>query len=97
MALSTETQSKVVEIFGMRYPLQVGVDEVEMIEEISKFVDTEMRKYSNLKTTEGVAKIAVLAALNITSELFKERNKNQTLEDLIETKTKEILDLPSEF
>lgn len=97
MAVKTETQSKIVEIFGTRYPLQVGADEVGMIEEISKFVDTEMRKYSNLKTTEGVTKIAVLAALNITSELFKEKSKTRTLESLIETKTKEILDLPSGF
>lgn len=97
MAVSTETQSKVVEIFGMRYPLQVGIDEVEMIEEIAKYVDSEMRKNSSLKTTEGVIKVAVIAALNITSELFKERNKSKYLKELIESKTQEILELPSNF
>ncbi|MCC7431599.1 cell division protein ZapA [bacterium] len=89
------TETKKVEIYGVTYPLKVDTESSKEMEKIAAHVDFEMKSL-NLKTS-NMTQIAVLAALNITSTLFKERRKMLELEKMVETKTNEILDLQKKF
>ena len=61
-----------VNIYGNDYPIK-GSTDVEYIRKVAKYVDTKMREVNKSVASESTLKIAILAALNITDELFKER------------------------
>ncbi len=65
-----------VNIFNKIYVLRSGSD-VEHLRRIAKLVDERMHQIASQRTTHDVAKIAVLAALNIADEM-------QSLVDLYE-------------
>lgn len=65
-----------VNIFGTEYRIR-GTEEAEYIRKAAMYVDAKMREVavsSSLSTTQ----VAVLAALNIVDELFKEQAKKDT-------------------
>ena len=61
-----------VEIFGRRYELR-ATDSSKRVEELAKFVDERMRQAAELSPHVDTAKLAVLVALNIADELFREQ------------------------
>lgn len=61
-----------VNIYGNDYPIKGNTD-VEYIRKVAKYVDTKMREVNKSVASESTLKVAILAALNITDELFKER------------------------
>ena len=61
-----------VEIFGRRFELRAA-DSSKRVEELAKFVDERMRQAAELSPHVDTAKLAVLVALNIADELFKEQ------------------------
>ena len=70
-----------VNIYGNDYPIKGNTD-VEYIRKVAKYVDTKMREVNKSVASESTLKVAILAALNITDELFKERSgKGDSLED----------------
>ena len=65
-----------VEIFGQRLGLRADGD-AERLEELARFVDSRMREIAERSSSVDTVKIAVLTAMNIADELFRERETDQ--------------------
>jgi cell division protein ZapA len=78
--MSQDEGSVTVEIFGQEYRIKGDADPEHMAR-IARFVDGKMKEVARGTSVGSVAKIGILAALNIADELFKEREeKLQVLE-----------------
>jgi len=66
-----------VNIYGTEYPLK-GSTDPDYMNEVAKYVDTKMKEINKNISIDSSLKVAILAALNITDELFRERNKDLT-------------------
>lgn len=62
-----------VNIYGNDYPIKGNTD-VEYIRKVAKYVDNKMREVDKSTANDSTLKVAILAALNITDELFRERS-----------------------
>jgi|SRR5689334_3599191 cell division protein ZapA len=65
-----------VEIFGQFYNVRADGDP-ESIRELARFVDGKMREIAERAPTVDPQKIAILAALNIADELFRNRERHR--------------------
>ncbi len=83
------TTATEVEIFGALYHVR-GDKDPEYLRELAEVVDTKMRDISQQVTTIDTAKIAILAALNVTDELFQCRKKQEGDRVEIEEKVTEL-------
>jgi len=79
-----------VEIFGHQYTLKGEADET-YARELATFVDRKMNEMAG--HTKGVhpTKLAILAAINISHELFQLKNRQQEKEASLGEKTKDII------
>ena len=66
-----------VNIYGTEYPIK-GTTDVEYIKRVAQYVDGKMREVNKNISIDSSLKVSILAALNITDELFKEREKRTT-------------------
>ena len=66
-----------VNIFGTEYPVKGDADP-DYIEEVAAYVDAKMKEVARSLTVKSSTKVAVLAALNITDELFQARSSADT-------------------
>ena len=74
-----------VNIFGTDYPIKGDADP-EYVEKIAQYVDEKMREVSRYLSLPSTTKVAILAAMNITDELFKERTEREkTITELEES------------
>ena len=62
-----------VNIYGTEYPVK-GEADADYIEEVAAYVDGKMQEVARSLTVKSTTKVAVLAALNITDELFRARS-----------------------
>lgn len=60
-----------VEIFGRRFELRAA-EPSEHLQELAGYVDRRMREIAEVSPHVDTAKLAVLTALNIADELFRE-------------------------
>ena len=67
---SKVTTATEVEIFGALYHVR-GDKNLEYLRELADEVDQKMREIAQQVSTVDTAKIAILAALNLTDELFQ--------------------------
>jgi cell division protein ZapA len=63
-----------VEIAGQRYPIRSGLDE-RYVTELAAYVDQKMRAASDSAPASDMLGLAVLVALNIADEFFRERER----------------------
>ena len=70
-----EPDSVTVSIYGQEYTLKGG-DNSDYVQKVAKFVDERMNEVAGNSTVASTAKIAILAAVNIADELFRERQKS---------------------
>jgi cell division protein ZapA len=90
--ISTGNESTVrVTILGQEYPVRAAAD-AEYIREIASFLDARMRMIHVSEPDRSALKVAVLAALNLTDEVFTLRRERQELVDHFERKVKEFTD-----
>lgn len=83
-----EPESVTVSIYGQEYTLKGG-DDSEYVQKVAKFVDERMMEVAGISSgnasVTSTAKVAILAAVNIADELFREQQKRLesmvTLED----------------
>jgi cell division protein ZapA (FtsZ GTPase activity inhibitor) len=61
-----------VDIFGRRFELRASGSD-ERLQELARYVDGRMRELAEVSPHVDTARLAVLAALNIADELFRER------------------------
>jgi cell division protein ZapA len=65
-----------VEIAGQRYPIRSVLDE-RYVTELAAYVDQKMRAAADAAPASDMLGLAVLVALNVADELFRERNQQQ--------------------
>jgi cell division protein ZapA (FtsZ GTPase activity inhibitor) len=97
--MSQEKTLMEVSIFGQTLKLR-GDANPELTLKLAEFVDQKMREavpstmsLSNVLYNERIARVAILAALNIAEELFQLRADKETEKNLIEEKAGVLLSL----
>lgn len=77
--MQDKKQSVRVNIFGEDYPIKGDAD-AGYIQEVAGYVDQKMKEVCERMSNKLPLRVAVLAAMSITDELFKERtDKEQKL------------------
>ena len=69
-----------VEIAGQRYPIRSTLDE-RYVTELAAYVDQKMRAASESAPSSDMLGLAVLVALNIADEYFRERGQQSSSND----------------
>lgn len=81
-----------VQIAGQRFALRGDEDERAM-RDMAGYVDSRMKELQKQSRTADTQSLAVLAALQITEELFKERRALADLKKRIREKSSALLHL----
>ena len=84
--MSGDKGSDTVEIYGQEYKIR-GDTDPEHMAEIAQYVDGKMKDVAKGAPVGSLAKIGILAALNIADELFKERSEKLKMQERIESAT----------
>lgn len=84
--------TEIVEIFGQDYKIK-GVGDPDYINKIAGYVDKKMREIAHSSGIMSQSRIAILAALNITDELYQEKEKNKLSRKELEKQAVELSDL----
>ena len=79
----TEKSTEKVEIFGQEYKIK-GVGDPQYIHKIAGYVDRKMREIAHSSGIMSQSRIAILAALNITDELYQEREERERIQAELE-------------
>jgi len=80
-----------VNILGHEYTVKTDAD-VEYIQEIASYVDKKMSEIVRNTKTVSTLNVAILAALNIADDFFKERDKREDLLTQVENRSNEIVE-----
>ena len=73
-----------VRIFGQEYPIRASSNE-DYIKEVAAYVDKKMHEVQrSVPSSMNASKIAILAAMNISDELFGARRGEYSLIERIE-------------
>ncbi len=78
-----------VEIFGTEYPIKGDVDS-DYIEKVARYVDKKMREVAKELSLVSPSKVAILAAMDITDELFKAREEGKKYTIQFESRVEEL-------
>ena len=65
-----------VTIYGTEYPVR-GEADSDYIQEVAAYVDGKMKEVAESLSVKSTTKVAILAALNITDELFQLRGSSE--------------------
>ena len=85
-----------ISIFGQEYSVKAPADP-EYIKKIAEFLDGKMREVqSGFSTTQSSTRIAILAGMNITDELFNARQSGESTDNDTEQKISSLIDLIDE-
>jgi len=88
--LSATTPSHTeVRIFGATYHVR-GSDESGYLQELADLVDGKMHEVARHVATTDMARIAILAALNLADELFQAQKRQEGERDEIKEKAAEL-------
>jgi cell division protein ZapA len=89
--MEDKKQTVTVSIFGEEYPIRGDADS-DYIVSVASYLDDKMREVAERNANKSPTKVAILAALNITDELFQARKAtSREIKDL-EEKTQTIID-----
>jgi len=86
--MSTEKKSTKVTIFGSEYALR-GESE-EFTQSVAQYVDEMISTIHGKIPEQPTLTVAVLSALNITEDLFKERERSGALAHNVETEISKL-------
>ncbi len=89
--MEDKKQTVTVNIYGEDYPIRGDADS-DYIIQVASYLDAKMREVAQRNGNKSPSKVAILAALNITDELFRARNASSTEVKNIEEKTQTILE-----
>jgi len=85
-------QSVTVQIAGVRYALKTDEDE-RWVKAVAALVDQRFREIQKKARTPDTQAVAVLTALQIAEELFRERRDTSELRKTIREKSQSLLDV----
>ena len=75
-----------VNIFGSEYPIK-GDTDATYIQEVANYVNNKMIEIEKSLTVKSNLKVAILAALNIADELYKEREEKSNILNTLDEKS----------
>ena len=75
-----------VEIGGQRYPIRSVLDE-QYVSRLAAYVDQKMRAASDAAPASDMLGLAVLVALNIADEYFRQRDQQSVSSDTLHERT----------
>jgi len=85
-----------VTIYGQEYSVKAKADPA-YIASVANFVNEKMEEVENsLATVQSPLRIAILAAMNITDELFSSKKDKEEVVDIVDEKTLFLVDLIDE-
>jgi cell division protein ZapA len=94
--MSDESNQVSISIFGQEYSVKAPADP-EYIKKIGEYLDGKMREVqTGFTTTQSSTRIAILAAMNITDELFNSRKSSGTEDSEVEEKISTLIELIEE-
>ncbi len=94
--MSEESNQVSISIFGQEYSVKAPADP-EYIIKIGEYLDGKMREVqSGFSTTQSSTRIAILAAMNITDELFNARQSGESENTEVEQKISSLIELIDE-
>jgi cell division protein ZapA len=85
------TKTIEVEVFGHRFSLQGEGDEA-YFHELAEYVDTQMRTLAKQTKTSTPTKLAILAAINVTDELFRQQRYGESGETEMERRAQLLVE-----
>ncbi len=85
------TKTIEVEIYGQRYSIRGDADE-QYVRQLASFVDEHMRALSQGMRTSTLARLAILAAINITHQLFQSERLRQQGEAAVERRMLSLME-----
>ncbi len=89
--MSGQSRSIRVSIFGRDYNVKGGPDD-EYVKMLASHVDSVMRDIADKTGTLSSARVAILAALNIADEMYKDRQRLNEFAQNLSNKLGEFLD-----
>jgi cell division protein ZapA len=87
--MSTDPKPVSVEIFGQRYPIRSALD-AEYVRRLAEYVDGKIRAAGDSAPSGDPVRLAVLAALNIADELFRQLESARTHDGSVVERTEEL-------
>ena len=78
-----------VRIYGAEYSIR-GYADANYIKTVAEYVDSKMREVDNSVRVDSSLKVAILASLNITDELLRERAENDKIRSQLEDKIQKL-------
>tara|TARA_B100000700_G_C14435717_1_gene574739 strand:+ start:247 stop:537 length:291 start_codon:yes stop_codon:yes gene_type:complete len=94
--MSDDNNKVKISIFGQEYSVKAPADP-DYIKKIAQYLDEKMREVqSGFTTTQSSTRIAILAGMNITDELFNSRQSGDTEDSDIEEKISSLIELIDE-
>jgi cell division protein ZapA len=86
--MSTDKKSIKVKIFGSEYPLR-GESE-EFTRKVANYVDEMINTIHGKIPEQPTLTVSVLTALNITEDLFKERERGKSMAAMVDDEVSKI-------
>ncbi len=88
-----ESNQVQISIFGQEYSVKAPADP-DYIKKIAEYLDDKMREVqSGFSTTQSSTRIAILAGMNITDELFTARQSDESDSTEVEEKISSLIEL----
>ena len=87
--MSDSGKSVSVEIFGQRYPIRSSLD-IEYVMRLATYVDAKIRAARESAPSGDPQRLAVLAALNIADELFRQRESASVQDGSVVARAEEL-------
>lgn len=78
-----------VQIYGHPYTIRSEADR-EYVQNVAGYVDRKMREVAAKVPVNSLSRVAVLAALNIADELFKERRRREAFDQALAVRAAEL-------
>lgn len=88
--MENRKQSVTVNIFGEDYSIR-GDSNDEYTKKVANYLNRKMKEVSDGLSNRSYSKVAVLAAMNITDELFKEKIDKENKLSQVEEKAQTLL------
>tara|TARA_B100000427_G_scaffold243723_1_gene206702 strand:- start:123 stop:413 length:291 start_codon:yes stop_codon:yes gene_type:complete len=91
--MAEESNQVQISIFGQEYSVKAPADP-DYIKKIAEYLDDKMREVqSGFSTTQSSTRIAILAGMNITDELFTARQSDESDSTEVEEKISSLIEL----
>ena len=91
--MTEESNQVQISIFGQEYSVKAPADP-DYIKKIAEYLDDKMRDVqSGFSTTQSSTRIAILAGMNITDELFTARQSDESDSTEVEEKISSLIEL----